>query len=127
MLLGDNGLSKTGKEESKPLGECLSVFFRDLFFFSVYMSFKRSKLLELSPAFSFLLLFLALLKGQLLSTLREGGLAVKWASKWGMARCREHGVETGLLGDGLCDFGLGRLKQVSSDRVYHLGVLYCCL
>ena len=90
------------------------------------MSFKGKQNFRTFASLLFAL-FLSPFKGPTLVNLREGGLVVTWASQWGMARCREHGVETGLLGDGLCDFGLGRLKQVSSDRVCHLGVLYCCL
>ena len=66
MLLGDNELSKAEKGESKPLGECLSVFFKDLSFFSVYLSFERENKLSRLPPMSFFALFLALLKGQLL-------------------------------------------------------------
>ena len=72
MLLGDNELSKAEKGESKPLGECLSVFFKDLSFFSVYMSFEREKKLSGLPPVSFFALFFGPFKGPTLVNFMRG-------------------------------------------------------
>ena len=70
------------------------------------MSFNEKQNFRASASF-FFALFLGPFKGPTLVNLREGGSAVTWASKWGMARCRKHGMEMGLPGDGFSILVLG--------------------